>query len=493
MHTYARLLRHRWRRFQRGSQAGPGRVKRWILGFFGVYIAGSLAACGWVYYRIVGRVQPGTDPVAVANGLMLSAAVALLVLRFFTQRSTSMKMAPYLARPVPRKAVVRFVQASSLASLLNVFAPAFLVPLWYRSVLGGPFGAPAPEAWAWLAAVGMLVLFTHYANNALRLLLAQNVRAFAWLAATGGALLVADRVAGTRLVPRASIALFGGLLDGQFAWLAVPAGLLAAAWGASGHLLRRSLRRSDGGEQAGAATVPAAFARRRGATRNLMLLELKLIARNRRPFTLVGISALLIVTYGPLLLVGRDLFSVIDAVTGLFATGLLAASYGQLMFAWESRHFDGLQARPIRPRTRMRAKLLLLQCGCVASLLVAGPFFVWLAPDLLLLSAGFLLYNLGITCPFVLFFSLWNRERLAPQRSGFFNYEGLSVQHWIGSLPVFVPPLVLALALSEAWLLAGVSVVGLLGMALGPTWTRAFARLFSKHRHAMGTGFRRGE
>jgi cytochrome c biogenesis protein CcdA len=118
---------------------------------------------------------------------------------------------------------------------------------------------------------------------------------------------------------------------------------------------------------------------------------------------------------------------------------------------------------------------------------------VWLAPDLLLLSAGFLLYNLGITCPFVLFFSLWNRERLAPQRSGFFNYEGLSVQHWIGSLPVFVPPLVLALALNEAWLLAGVSVVGLLGMALGPTWTRAFARLFSKHRHAMGTGFRRGE
>lgn len=490
---YAQLLRHRWRRFRRGDAAGPARVKRWILGFFGVYIAGSLAACGWVYYRLVGEVQPGTNPVAVANGLMLSAAVAFLGLRFFTQRSTSMKLAPYLARPVPRGKLVRFVQMSSLASLLNVFAPAFLVPLWYQTVLHGPFGAPAPEAWAWLAAILLLVLATHYANNALRLLLAQNRRAFTWLAATGGALLVADRLGGTRFLPRASTALFGGILNGQLAWLAVPAGLLAAAWGASGYLLRRSLRREPGTKRAGSATVPTGFAHQRGTTRNLMLLELKLVARNRRPFTLVGISTLLIVTYVPLLLVGRDLFSIIDAVTGLFVTGLLAASYGQLMFAWESRHFDGLLMRPVPPRTRMRAKLLLLQCGCMASLVVALPFFVWLAPDLLLLSVGFLLYNLGITCPFVLFFSLWNRKRLAPQRSGFFNYEGLSVQHWIGSLPVFVPPLALAFALEEAWLLVGVSVVGLLGMALLPTWTRLFARLFSRHRHAMGAGFRQKE
>ena len=493
MSTYVRLLRHRWRRFQRGGAAGPARVKRGILAFFGVYIAGSLAACGWVYYRLVGEVQPGTNPVAAANGLMLSAAAAFLVLRFFTQRSTAMALAPYLARPVPRGKLVRFVQLSSLASLLNVFAPAFLLPLWYRTVLHDPFGAPAPEALAWLAAALMLVLFTHYANNALRLLLAQDARAFAWLAATGSALLVADRVGGTRLLPRASTALFGGLLDGAFAWLAVPAGLLAAAWGASERLLRRSLRRDEGLANTGAATVPAGFSLQRGATRNLMLLELKLVARNRRPFTLVGISALLIVTYGPLLVVGRDFFSVVDAVTGLFVTGLLAASYGQLMFAWESRHFDGLMARPVSPRTRMRAKLLLLQCGCVASLVVALPFLVWLAPDLLLLGAGFLLYNLGITCPFVLFFSLWNRKRLAPQRSGLFNYEGLSVQHWVGILPVFVPPLALALTLDETWLLLSVSVVGLSGMALGPTWTRTFARLFSRHRHAMGAGFRKSE
>ena len=490
---YAQLIRHRWKRFKRGGAAGPERIKRLILGFFGVYLTASLAVVGAVYHQLAGTLQPGVNPTAAANGLLLSAALAYLVLRFFTQRSTSMAMAPYLSRPVSRSTLVRFAQVSSLASLLNVFAPAFLVPLWYQSVLRGPYASPLPEALAWLAAVGMMVLFTHYANNALRLLLGQAPRRFIALATAGAGVLCIDSLLGTRALSRCSMWLFGGLLDGRFALLAVPAGLLAGSWWASGRLLRRSFRRSSGQAASGPQAVPASFSTERSATRNLMLLELKLIARNRRPATLVGISALLIVTYVPLLLVSRSSYFLIDAIAGLFVTGLLAASYGQLMFAWESPHFDGLLTRAPSARTQMRAKLLLLQCACVASLVVALPFFVLLAPDLLLLSVGFLFYNLGITCPFVLFFSLWNRKSLAPERSGFFNYEGFSVQHWIGSLPVFLPPLGLLFLFPTAGVLIATGVLGVVGLALTPTWTLTCARLFTRHRHAMATGFRQSE
>ena len=488
---YAQLLRHRWKRFRRGGTAGPERVKRLMLAFFGVYFAGSLATIGYVYPRALEALQPGLNPVALVNALMFSALLAFVVLRFFTQRSTRMKLAPYLARPLARERLVRFVQGSSLTSLLNVFALAFVGPLWYNTILSGPY--PTTTAYAWIAGVGLFILVTHYLHNILRLLLAQKVQWFGALVAGAALLLGADGLLGTRLLTRFSSAFFDGLLAGQFALLFVPAGLLAATWTTSAWLLHRSLREPARASQDTLAAVPAGFSTQRGTTRNLMLLELNLIVRNRRPFTLVGISALLIVAYVPLLLLGRGAFPVIDTVTGLFVTGILAASYGQLMFAWNSPHFDGLLARPISARTQMRAKLLLLQCGCVASLLVALPFFVWLAPDLLLLSVGFLLYNLGITCPFVLFFSLWNRRRLAPQRSGFFNYEGLSVQHWIGSLPAFLPPLGLVFVFEESWVLLAASVLGLLGMALLPTWTLLFGRVFTRRRHAMAAGFRKGE
>jgi hypothetical protein len=494
MQLYAQLLRHRWKHLRRGGAAGPERVKRLILGFFGVYLAASLAITGFAYHRLLGTLQPGVNPADAVNGLLLSALVSLLVLRFFTQRSTSMALAPYLARPGPRRKLVRFLQVSSLSSLINVLVPAFVIPLWHQTILNGPYAAlSGVGAYAWLAGVGLFVLATHYAHNALRLLLAQNVRWFAALVGTTVALLGIDSLLDTRVLLRLSLALFTGLMDGQVALLAVPAAIMAASWAASAHLLTRSLRHAAGRGRASQQSVPAMFSLQRGATRNLMLLELKLIARNRRPSTLVGISTLLIVTYVPLLLVGRSVFPFIDAVTGLFVTGILAASYGQLMFAWDSPHFDGLLARPLAVRTQVRAKLLLLQCGCVTSLLIALPFFVWLAPEVLLLSVGFMLYNLGITCPFVLFFSLWNRKGLAPRRSGFFNYEGLSVQHWIGSLPVFIPPLVLAFLFEESWVLLSMSLVGLLGMALLPTWTLYFARVFSRHRHAMALGFRRSE
>ena len=492
MSTYAQLVRHRWKRFKRGGAGGPQRAKRWILGGFGGYFAASLGVVGAAYPRLMHALKPDLDPVAAANALLLSAVIGLLVLRFFTQRSTRMALPPYLARPVPRPVLVRFMQVSSLASLLNVFAPAFVLPLWYQTVWRGPYAAP--DALAWLAAVGLLILFTHYANNALRLLLAQTPRRFIALATGGAVLLCADSLLGTRALSRLSTGLFDRLLDGppreQLALLAAPAGLAAAAWVASGRLLRRSFRKAAGPARSGQQAVAASFSPQRGTTRNLMLLELKLIARNRRPATLVGISTLLIVAYVPLLLLGRGSYFLIDAIAGLFVTGLLAASYGQLMFAWNSPHFDGLLARALPARTQLRAKLLLLQCACVASLVVALPFFVLLAPNLLLLAVGFLLYNLGITCPFVLFFALWNRKGLAPERSGFFNYEGFSVQHWIGSLPVFLPPLGLLFVFEEAWVLLAASVLGVLGMALTPTWTRFFARLFTRHRHAMATGFR---
>lgn len=486
---YATLFRHRLRRLWRGGAGGAQWIKRLIVGFFGLYFASSLAVVGYAYPQLLHAWKPDLDPVALVNTMLLSAILGLGVLRFFTQRSSKMDLRPYVSLPLDRGTLVRFAQATSLASLLNLFPFALLLPLWYRTFLLG--SVPEGGAVLWLAGAGLWILFTHFANNYLRLLLAHDAQRF--IAAAGAVALVLglDHVLGTRAASRLSTVFFGGLLDGQAALLLIPAALLLFAWVASSRLLRRSLQRAHLRPQLGWQSVPASFSSRRGTTRNLMLLELKLIARNRRPATLVAISAVLIASYVPVLLLGRSAFPLIDAVAGLFVSGILAASYGQLMFAWDSAHFDGMLTRPTPPRTLLRAKLLLLQSACAASFLFALPLFVWLAPDLLLLSTGFLLYNLGITCPFVLFFALWNRKGLAPQRSGFFNYEGLSAQHWIGSLPVFIPPLVLLYVLDASLTLVGISVVGLLGLALFPTWTLFFARLLTRRRHRMAAGFRK--
>ncbi len=490
--TYGLLLRNQWRVYVRELRARQHLFVWIFLGIMSLCLGFILVTTGWFFDRFSILIQPGVEPAALINRFLLPVFLGLFGLRFLFQRTPARYLRPYLHLPVARSHLIRFFQATSLLSLHNIGPLVFLLPFWSRHVLGV---YPLPGALAWLTGIVMLLVAANFANLVCRTLLARHERSFLFFLALLTALVYVDDLAGTRYVQTYSAHLFDTLLQTQISTLLLV--LLLPVWTtlASGHLLLKQLRRAE--------EIPASTRRwslprflRRGAYSPLVLLELRLIVRNRRPRHYLLISLLFSTLYLIFLLASPFTRGevILGGVIGLFASGGFVLNYGQLMFSWESSFFDGLLVRPLAPRRTITAKMLLLQGSCLVLFLLSAPLFLWLKPALVPLHVAFLFYNAGITTVLVLFLALRNRQYVDVSRSGaFFNYEGFSAAHWLWFFPTAVPPSVLLLVMRDApatgllWL-GGAGLVSLLAT---PLWITLFTHLFARRRRGMAEGFRR--
>jgi hypothetical protein len=233
----------------------------------------------------------------------------------------------------------------------------------------------------------------------------------------------------------------------------------------------------------------------RGILVELIVTELRLMWRNRRPRHYLVMSVLFSTAYLLFLLANKTSYSgiVFGGIIGLFASGGFALNYGQLMFAWESAYYDGLLAQNISAASIVKSKYILLQASCLVLFVASLPLFIVLRPDLLVVHLAFLLYNAGITSTLILILALRNRRRVSVERTGnFFNYEGFSAIHWIWIIPTAVPP-ILALLIFRSNPVIGISIVtgmGLIGLASWKWFMQNLSNQFYNNRHEMAAGFR---
>ena len=492
--VFGRLVRNQWRVFTRSLRRERGLAVWLLMGSFGVYLAFTLVVLGLFFNRFLVLLAPHTPPVDYINGHALSAFVALFGLRFLLQKSTRLKVQPYLHLPIRRSALVHLVQLSSLFSIHNIFPLLFFVPFWYRYI---PNYAPGQTFW--ILGVLLIILGSHYANQLARSVLNQNTGLFIVFMGLGISLIAVDELLGTQVVQAISVTLFEGLLYGRWAVLALFVAGVLFLYQASSMAMLRSLLvpvATEARQRPVLRDVP--WMRRFGQAGEFALMELKMMTRNKRPKQYLLVSFLFSTLYLVFLLINPRLYGspLMGALIGLFASGGFVMNYGQLMFSWESCYFDGLMVRPIKPLDYLRAKVILLQVSCIVLYLVSLPLFLWLRPEMLSLHFAFLLYNIGVSTFLILFLAVRNKQRLDIRRTGgFFNYEGFSVMHWLWFFPTTLPTVLLLIVFRDTpslgWLAIG--GVGLLFLALTPLWTRHFARVFDRRRYKMAEGFRRDE
>jgi hypothetical protein len=495
--TYWTLLAHRWKDFWRSFRE---QRLAWLAALTVAVLGGAfglgLVGAGTRFDLLLRLGDAGAvRPLTFLNQRLLLLFFGLFSVRLFLQRTPDLPVPAYLARPLSRRKLVRFVLGHSLLSLHNLVPLLFFVPFWMRFVLGGP--AFSPGALFWGAGVLLALLASNCVLLAVRGLMNRRTGTGALLIAALIVLLALDTVTGRPLVQNASSFLFGALADGStlaLGGLVVLAGL--AGWTAH-HTLMTNLRCATDVAASPDDARPFSLRMRFTTSRvfNLALLELKLLRRNRRPRHYFLLSLLFGTLYLAIMLFDYQYFRhvLLEAVIGVFASGVFALNYGQLMFAWDSTHFDGLLARRLPPRAMVGAKLLVLQVSCAVFFLIGLPLFVWLAPPLVPLHLAFLLYNAGVTSVLVLLLALGNRRRVVLSKSGgFFNYEGFSLIHWLWVIPTTVPPVLLLYGFrsdpSTAYLI--LSGLGALSLLAFPLWRAAFTRLLHRRRYTMAQGFR---
>lgn len=489
MSSYSILLHHHWQSFYR-HVVRP----RWWLGFAVVplllYVAVTLAAAGHFLDRFLDFLSIDTSALRLVNDYLLGVVVGLLGVRFFFQRPPRLRMTPYLHLPVSRRSLVSYFQWSSLVSLHNVLPLCFLFPFWLQHV--APVVSP-PGAVAWGAGVLACLVLSHFGTLAFRLLLDRTLRVAGGLLLLLAVTQIVDQLIGAGWTSVLSAWLFNSLAAGS-AW---PLALLGALCVGFAILTTRglyaALRKAPHVQRR-----PSLWSRlvrfRSGLVHNLVVLELKMMLRTKRPKQYAYVSVVLAALYTGLLLSDYNVVRgpVMDAFLGLFASGAFALNYGQLMFAWESRHFDGLLSRDLSPQQLVLAKLMVLQLSCLAMFLICLPFFLWLAPRLLTLHVAFLFYNVGVTCVLMLTLAVRNQKRVSTSEGHFFNYQGFSFWHWLWLLPTVAPPAALLVGFGDApaTAITLVAALGLLNMLLAWPWAHVLGRQLTQRRYTMAAGFR---
>ncbi len=492
---YLALLRNQWRSFIRSFQG----KRLWLVGLGLVpvvlYLVLVLVVLGLFFDKIIRVPRGSMGAVSVLNSQLLTLFFGMLVLRFFFQRPPRMEIHAYLHLPIERRHLVRYFQGASLLSLHNLYPWFFIIPFWVRYVAGR---LDLGSAMMWLSGMFLLVLLSHYLNTLLRILVDRYAKVFLMLAVSLIAFQLVDQALGARFVHHLSSSFFNPLALGNLRPLLALALITPAAFLFSSRALLDSLRSEHGmTSQRPQRALPSALTFSLSPIRNLVVLELMMMWRNKRTKQYVLISVGVSTAYTALLLSDYSAIfaNVMAAAVGLFASGVFALNYGQLMFAWESRYFDGLLARDIQLQHAVLAKFMVLMGSCLALFIISLPLFFWLAPNLLMLHVAFLFYNAGVTSMLMLALSVFNRRRVNAAEGSFFNYQGFSIMHWLWIIPTILPPALL-LYFMEANPDAALSLIasmGLICMLLAWPWSMLLARFLGRRKYLMAEGFRNYE
>lgn len=451
------------------------------------------------YYREFRHNFAGSpvSPAIFVNKYLLEMFMGLFSLRFFLQQGPKMQMQPYLHLPIQRDKLVRFFQVFSLLSFHNAIPYLFFIPFTFKFIYQEGFGIQSTVIW--FSGITLILLFSHYSNNLLRALHKKNSLYYLITVSILALLFLLDEIVDIHLLRSISEILFGRLLEGDLLFFLLLMCLTITMFVFSGSQIQNQLLTNPSSDFSNRGQQRSiTFAPERGQVVNLILLEMKMIWRNKRPKHYFILSIVFALAYIALMLAESNVFNTqaVSAVIGIFASGTFALNYGQLMFSWESTYFDGFLSRNIRPEELIVAKLMILQGSCLVFFLISLPLFILMSPDLLLLHVTFLFYNAGVTSVLMLALAIRNHKRVNISKSGsFFNYEGFSAMHWLWILPTIIPPaLLLNLLDSIQWTaLLCIGGLGVINLVLSRQWSQFFTGKFITKKYSMATGFRQHE
>jgi len=226
--------------------------------------------------------------------------------------------------------------------------------------------------------------------------------------------------------------------------------------------------------------------------KNLILYELKLIYRNRRPrntllFYITGYMAVI-------------LFYLTRRYQVLLYNYLLTSSvyfmYGSLLFAWESKYYDSILSKNINIKDIVISKILLLQLINVSCLLLLVPFLLPEPPQLVLLTL-LTIFNAGIYPYTDVLLASYNKKKIRLYRGRTFNLEGYAFLSAVNAYKTIVLGMLIYLIIEIVpghfkFILPGIlAAAGLLNILFfSGFWIRKAANNIIKRKYIMLEGFR---
>ena len=463
-----------------------------ILGLTMLYAMGSFMMIGFFLDRILVSKFPDTDPVTTLNGVLLYYFALELLIRFFMQPTPVLNITPFLHLPVKRKFLFHLLLARSIVNPINYISFLIFVPFAIRAVSTGYSGA---LACGWLLMLFLLIVFVIYVNVYIKRQLTVKPLVSLSCGLVFVALIVLDVMGIFSLSGFAAI-LFGAVLSHPIL-IIIPIALVTSIYLLNYRFLKVNAYLEEivrKGRTKQVAAQRFGFMRRFGLIGELIILELKLLSRHKRPKSVMYFTVL-ILFYGLLFYYNPAYNHNMGwlVFVGLLITGGAMLSYGQFIIAWEGKFFDGILTRKNSLIDYFRAKYYLLVSFCIICYLLTTPY-VFFGMKFLWIQTACFLFNIGVNVYIMLWFAQYNLKKTDLSRGTSFNWQGVSASHYILMLPEIVLPIIIVSIFQwtglGSWGIAFLALIGFIGVLCHNGILRFVFRRLVQCKYKLAEGYR---
>jgi hypothetical protein len=479
-----------WREFTRSANFSKNMAAKGVLIFLALYFSASALVLGFALTESLAEKTDIISKVAAFNAYVFVYAGFDLVLRVMMQNLPTIGFQPFLTLPVKRKRIARYLLNKSVFHFFNVLPLFMILPFTFKLAVNE---LSAPVLAAWLAALIMMIFVNHFLAIYIKW---RTNESNAWFYGFLGVALVV--VAINRFGLLDLNAAYGKIFDLVIAQpaavLIFPVLIFILYYLNQQYLWSRFYTDELSKKKADTLTHDFSWLGRVGEYGKMLTIEVKMIARNKRPRT-SALMSLLFVFYGLLLYQdkGKEVADFIYALGGMIMTGMFSMTYGQFFPGWHGRYYPLLMVQKVKMKEILQSAFFLMAGSNVIYYLLSLGY-MFFSPKVFYIHLAVMLYNVGVNTFVIFALGLNSRKAVELEQRASFNYQGMSATNWLITFPVIFGPF--AVFGLIAWL-AGNNIafavlggLGIIGIILHPKLIDFFAKEYTKRKHKMVAAYK---
>lgn len=472
-----------WNSFRRAAGFGRKLTVRIILGLLLAYFIVVFLVLGiGAFFALQ---EMGLEPLATVNRYLVYYLAAELCVRLLLQQIPVLNIRALLVLPIKRAGILHFSLAKTALSFFNWLPAFFLLP--FGVVLISQQYDTA-KVCSWIIAVWAFI----YCNNFLNILLSNKDRLLSYF------LLLLLLLGLSQYFKLFDISLYGAAFFDFFfqrkGGFLLPLIFLALLYYWSFCYLGKELFLDAGLQLRNEEAKGESFGwlERFGTLGAFLRNDLRLIKRNKRAWSSVGISVLFLF-YGLLLFPKEGVgASVMDMFAAIFISGGFLFAFGQFVPSWDSAYYRMLMTQCISYRLYLNSKWWLIVLATIITAVLAS-FYLILGWEVYLVVLVGALYNIGVNSQLVLLSGAFTKTPidLDMNRGAFAQKKSFNINRILFGIPyLLLPCLLYGLCENPRMGMVLVALSGLLGLVLRDFVFTQIERIYRNEKYKAVEAFK---
>jgi multisubunit Na+/H+ antiporter MnhC subunit len=405
------------------------------MGFIAAYFILVFLALGIGTFYILKKMN--LDPIVTVNKFMIYYVVMDLISRLLLQKIPVMNIRPLLVFPIKKSTIVHFSLGKTILSFFNLVHGFFLIPF---SIVLMVEGYDVLSVILWYSAIFSLL----YINNFINIILSNKDNLFTFF------LIVAAVLGGLHYYGLFNITdytapLFNAIFNTYWVF-SIPVVALIALYYVTFQYFKRNLYLDAGlsSKHDIAETEDLTWLNQFGTIGTFLKNDIKLIKRNKRSKTTVGLSVMFLF-YGLLFFSTTAFYGpVMHIFAGIFVSGGFLITFGQFVPSWDSAYYQLMMTQNIPYRGYLSSKWWLMVIATILTTTIAS-FYLYFGWQIYLTIVVGAIYNIGVNSHLVLLGGAYTKTPidLSSGKGAFGDKKAFNIKTMLISIPQLALPVLL--------------------------------------------------